>query len=370
MQTLLAQMGVARRRRRAGAVDARRGAHRLAARALRAREDDARVDPGARPAARALRRGARVAARRLRDRPAARRPARQGPGGDGRRRSTSSTATSARARRGCTGARIRVRRRHRHRHREPDDGGDARRRHDRARERRARAGGRRARALPRTRWARASAAPAPTASSIEGVARAARRDARDHARPHRDGHVPRRGGRDRRRRRAASARAPDTLEAVHRQAARGGRRRSPSTATTIRVRAQRARCAPSACAPRRIPGFPTDMQAQFMALATRAEGTSVITETIFENRIMHVQELRAPGRRHRGRGQHRDRDAASPKLTGADVMATDLRASACLVIAGLMARGRDDDRPHLPPRSRLRAHRAEALGGSARASSA
>jgi UDP-N-acetylglucosamine 1-carboxyvinyltransferase len=86
------------------------------------------------------------------------------------------------------------------------------------------------------------------------------------------------------------------------------------------------------------PGFPTDMQAQFMALATRADGTSVISETIFENRMMHVQELTRLGADIEVEG-----NAAIVKgvadLTGATVMATDLRASACLVIAGLVAKG-------------------------------
>jgi UDP-N-acetylglucosamine 1-carboxyvinyltransferase len=86
------------------------------------------------------------------------------------------------------------------------------------------------------------------------------------------------------------------------------------------------------------PGFPTDMQAQMMALAARASGTSVITETIFENRMMHVQELRRLGAQIDVRS-----NAAIVKgvaaLTGATVMATDLRASACLVIAGLVAEG-------------------------------
>ncbi len=90
------------------------------------------------------------------------------------------------------------------------------------------------------------------------------------------------------------------------------------------------------------PGFPTDMQAQFMALMSVARGASVITETIFENRFMHVSELRRLGADItvngnlavvRGRRQ----------LQGAPVMATDLRASACLVVAGLAAPG--------PPRS-------------------
>jgi len=87
------------------------------------------------------------------------------------------------------------------------------------------------------------------------------------------------------------------------------------------------------------PGFPTDMQAQFMALAARAEGTAVITETIFENRMMHVQELRRLGADIEVEGNTAVVRGVA-KLTGADVMATDLRASACLVIAGLVAEGR------------------------------
>lgn len=86
------------------------------------------------------------------------------------------------------------------------------------------------------------------------------------------------------------------------------------------------------------PGFPTDMQAQFMALATRAEGTAVITETIFENRMMHVQELVRLGADIEVEGSSAIVKGV-PKLTGANVMATDLRASACLVIAGLVAEG-------------------------------
>lgn len=87
-----------------------------------------------------------------------------------------------------------------------------------------------------------------------------------------------------------------------------------------------------------FPGFPTDLQAQLMALLTRAGGTSVIRETIFENRFMHVQELARLGADIQLHG-----DTATVKgvqsLTGAPVMATDLRASVSLVIAGLMAEG-------------------------------
>jgi UDP-N-acetylglucosamine 1-carboxyvinyltransferase len=86
------------------------------------------------------------------------------------------------------------------------------------------------------------------------------------------------------------------------------------------------------------PGFPTDMQAQFMALATLAQGTAIITETIFENRMMHVQELKRLGADIEVEGSTAIVKGVG-KLTGADVMATDLRASACLVIAGLIAQG-------------------------------
>jgi UDP-N-acetylglucosamine 1-carboxyvinyltransferase len=80
------------------------------------------------------------------------------------------------------------------------------------------------------------------------------------------------------------------------------------------------------------------MQAQMMALAARADGTSIITETIFENRMMHVQELVRLGADIDVEGNSAIVRGVG-KLTGADVMATDLRASACLVIAGLMAEG-------------------------------
>lgn len=86
------------------------------------------------------------------------------------------------------------------------------------------------------------------------------------------------------------------------------------------------------------PAFPTDMQAQFMSLNCVAEGTAIITETIFENRLMHVQELKRMNANIEVEG-----NAAIvygiPQLDGAHVMATDLRASASLVIAGLIAQG-------------------------------
>ncbi len=87
-----------------------------------------------------------------------------------------------------------------------------------------------------------------------------------------------------------------------------------------------------------FPGFPTDLQAQFMALMTRAKGTSRIRETIFENRFMHVQELARLGARIRLDGDLAYVDGVE-RLTGAPVMATDLRASVSLVIAALAAEG-------------------------------
>jgi UDP-N-acetylglucosamine 1-carboxyvinyltransferase len=86
------------------------------------------------------------------------------------------------------------------------------------------------------------------------------------------------------------------------------------------------------------PAFPTDMQAQFTALNCIAEGTGIITETVFENRFMHVQELLRLGADIRLKGNSAIIRGV-PQLTGAPIMATDLRASAGLVLAGLAARG-------------------------------
>ncbi len=97
------------------------------------------------------------------------------------------------------------------------------------------------------------------------------------------------------------------------------------------VRAVNLRTAP-------YPAFPTDMQAQFMAMNTVAQGTSLITETIFENRFMHVQELKRMGADIEVEGNAAVIRGKSA-LSGATVMATDLRASAGLVIAGLIAQG-------------------------------
>jgi UDP-N-acetylglucosamine 1-carboxyvinyltransferase len=106
----------------------------------------------------------------------------------------------------------------------------------------------------------------------------------------------------------------------------------------IRIRRNGAGLRPVNVRTEPFPGFPTDLQAQFMALMTRADGTSEIRETIFENRFMHVQELARLGADIRLEGQKATVRGVE-RLTGAPVMATDLRASVSLVIAGLAAEG-------------------------------
>ncbi len=110
------------------------------------------------------------------------------------------------------------------------------------------------------------------------------------------------------------------------------------TETGVRVMRNGGGIAPVSVETEPFPGFPTDLQAQLMALLTRASGTSVIRETIFENRFMHVQELARLGADIQLHG-----DTATIKgvktLKGAPVMATDLRASVSLVIAGLAGEG-------------------------------
>ena len=105
----------------------------------------------------------------------------------------------------------------------------------------------------------------------------------------------------------------------------------------IRIQAQGRMKAQSFCTTE-YPGFPTDMQAQFMALNAIAQGGSSVTETIFENRFMHVNEMVRLGARIQIEGKVAVIEGVE-KLSGATVMATDLRASASLVIAGLVARG-------------------------------
>jgi UDP-N-acetylglucosamine 1-carboxyvinyltransferase len=110
------------------------------------------------------------------------------------------------------------------------------------------------------------------------------------------------------------------------------------TAAGVRVTRNGGALEPITVETQPFPGFPTDLQAQLMALMTRAKGTSVIRETIFENRFMHVQELARLGADIQLQGDTATINGVET-LRGAQVMATDLRASVSLVIAGLMAEG-------------------------------
>src|SRR6266568_937254 len=111
-----------------------------------------------------------------------------------------------------------------------------------------------------------------------------------------------------------------------------------ATNTGVRVKRNGSGLAPVEVTTSPFPGFPTDLQAQLMALMSRAEGSSHITETIFENRFMHVQELARFGAKIHLNGETATVEGVA-KLKGAPVMATDLRASVSLVIAGLVADG-------------------------------
>jgi len=130
---------------------------------------------------------------------------------------------------------------------------------------------------------------------------------------------------------------PETLQAVLEKLAEAGAEIDCDEHTIRLARRGPVKSANLRTAP--YPGFPTDMQAQLMALMTIADGTSVITETIFENRMMHVQELKRLGADIEVEGSTAIVRGVA-RLTAATVMATDLRASACLVIAGLIAEGR------------------------------
>jgi UDP-N-acetylglucosamine 1-carboxyvinyltransferase len=130
--------------------------------------------------------------------------------------------------------------------------------------------------------------------------------------------------------------APDTMGATLAKLQEAGLRLTCGTDSIRATMTQRPR--PVDFRTHEYPGFATDMQAQVMALNALADGTSVIAETIFENRYMHVQELLRLGARIDIDG-HTAVVRGVAKLSGATVMATDLRASASLVIAGLAAEG-------------------------------
>ena len=130
---------------------------------------------------------------------------------------------------------------------------------------------------------------------------------------------------------------PDTLDSVlHKLDEAGADLQIDDNEITVSCRYEKPRAVDIRTAP--YPAFPTDMQAQFTLLNSVAEGTATITETIFENRFMHVQELQRMGADLKVSG-NTVISRGVKKLTGAPVMATDLRASASLVVAGLIADG-------------------------------
>jgi len=129
----------------------------------------------------------------------------------------------------------------------------------------------------------------------------------------------------------------DLLQAALDVISQAGAKVTP-TNEGIRISRDGGPIAPVEVTTQPFPGFPTDLQAQLMALMSRSSGTSHITETIFENRFMHVQELARLGARIRLDGEKATIEGVS-RLRGAPVMATDLRASVSLVIAALAAEG-------------------------------
>ena len=131
--------------------------------------------------------------------------------------------------------------------------------------------------------------------------------------------------------------APAHLAAVIAKLGEAGVEISERGASTLEVRASRL-LSPVDAATEEYPGLPTDMQAQLMALMTQAEGTSVITETIFENRFLHALELARMGAQIKVEG-NRSVVRGKSALSGTSVLASDLRASASLVLAGLVAQG-------------------------------
>jgi UDP-N-acetylglucosamine 1-carboxyvinyltransferase len=130
---------------------------------------------------------------------------------------------------------------------------------------------------------------------------------------------------------------PETLDAVLEKLMQAGAQiEVEGDRITLDMQGRRPKAVNLTTAPH--PAFPTDMQAQFMALNCIAEGVGVINETIFENRFMHVQELQRLGADIRVEG-HTAIVRGVSQLSGAPVMATDLRASASLILAGLVADG-------------------------------
>ena len=131
---------------------------------------------------------------------------------------------------------------------------------------------------------------------------------------------------------------PDHLTALTAKLAEAGVAITQVDDKTLRVESRDGPLKPADMITEEYPGFPTDLQAQYMALMTQADGISIVTETIFENRFMHAQELMRMGANIRLDGRQAI-VAGRSHLTGAGVIASDLRASASLVLAALVAKG-------------------------------
>jgi UDP-N-acetylglucosamine 1-carboxyvinyltransferase len=131
---------------------------------------------------------------------------------------------------------------------------------------------------------------------------------------------------------------PEHLGALIAKLAEAGVTVTQTDATTLHVAPTNGTVHPADMTTEEYPGFATDLQAQYMALMTQADGISIVTETIFENRFMHAQELMRMGANIRLDGRQAI-IAGRSRLTGAGVIASDLRASASLVLAALAAKG-------------------------------
>ena len=131
---------------------------------------------------------------------------------------------------------------------------------------------------------------------------------------------------------------PEHLGALTAKLAEAGVTVTQVDDTTLRVERSGGALHPVDMTTEEYPGFATDLQAQYMALMTQADGISIVTETIFENRFMHAQELMRMGANIRLEGRQAI-IAGRSRLTGAGVIASDLRASASLVLAALVAKG-------------------------------
>ena len=170
---------------------------------------------------------------------------------------------------------------------------------------------------------------------VKGVDKASRRQAPHHPRPHRGRHLHHRRRAHRRRPQRHQC-DPRHLTAILQKLAETGVKTAVKP-DSVRVMGDQPLTAADLNT-EEYPGFPTDMQAQYMALATQAEGTSIVVENIFENRFMHAQELVRMGANIKIEGRRAIVRGKTP-LSAAAVLASDLRASASLVLAALVADG-------------------------------